>query len=162
MNIGLCWAGGPLHRNDVNRSSPFEAWRPVLAVPGCTFHSLLPADHARADDWKQHEWAAGMLTPIKAKADFYATTPVVARMDLCITVDTAIGHLAGGMNRPVWLLLATSPDFRWGLGTDATPWYPHHTLYRQTRAGEWAGVLEQVARDLAAVVAGERTLRGAA
>lgn len=154
MNIGICWAGGHQHRNDANRSSPFEAWAPVLAVPGCTFHSLLPPEHHRADEWRNHPWAAHLQTPIPPKADMFTTTATVARMDLTITVDTAIGHLAGGMNKPVWLLLASTPDFRWELAGDRTPWYPHHRLYRQTRAGLWEPLLQQVADDL-------RTLTGA-
>lgn len=148
MKVGICWAGGPLHRNDVNRSSPFEAWAPLFAVPGVTLRSMLPPDHARADEWRNHPWAAALETPL-AKGDFYDSAPHVRALDLLITVDTAVGHLAGAMDVPTWLLLATSPDFRWGLDTDRTPWYPNHRLYRQAKRGQWEPVLDRVAADLA-------------
>jgi hypothetical protein len=80
--------------------------------------------------------------------DFGDTAAVIALADLVITVDTAIAHLAGALGRPVWILLQYSPDFRWLLDRDDSPWYPSARLFRQTRTGEWDDVIARVATAL--------------
>lgn len=156
LNVGLCWAGGPQHRNDANRSTRFADWLPLLWLP-IRLHSLQVGD--RADDWKEYEWAVtegakregaqgDFVTPLLGVEDWADTAGVIAGLDLVITVDTAVLHLAGGMGIPVWGLLAAAPDFRWGLVHDRSPWYPSLTLYRQPRAGTWAEVIGRVLTDL--------------
>ena len=81
-------------------------------------------------------------------ADFRDTAALVALMDVVITVDTAVAHVAGAMGKPVWLLLPYSPDWRWLLGRDDSPWYPSARLFRQPAIGQWEPVLERVAREL--------------
>lgn len=80
--------------------------------------------------------------------DFSETAAVLANLDLVIAVDTSVAHLAGAMGRPVWVLLPFSPDWRWLLGRSDSPWYPGMTLFRQRRAGDWDGVVAEVARRL--------------
>lgn len=151
MNVGLCWAGGPLHRNDRNRSTEFRDWLPLFRLP-VRVHSLQAGD--RADDWKDHEYEPGVseiVTPLQPGDDWHSTAGVIAGLDLVLTVDTAVLHLAGGMGKRCWAALATSPDFRWGLGHDYTPWYPSIRLYRQAKVGEWGEVIARMTTDLEAL-----------
>ena len=80
--------------------------------------------------------------------DFSDTAALVDLMDLVITVDTSVAHLAGAMGKPVWVLLPFSPDWRWLLDRDDSPWYPSAKLFRQPRVGDWDSVIDQVARAL--------------
>ena len=80
--------------------------------------------------------------------DFAVTSAAMARLDLVIAVDTAVAHLSGALARPTWMLLASTPDWRWLLERDDTPWYPTMRLYRQPAAGDWGAVIERVAADL--------------
>ena len=88
--------------------------------------------------------------------DFYDTAALVASLDLVITVDTAIAHLAGAMGRPVWLLDRYSPCWRWGLGTATTHWYPTMTIYRQATPKDWEPVIRRVLRDIDALLVAPR------
>jgi ADP-heptose:LPS heptosyltransferase len=81
-------------------------------------------------------------------ADFTDTAAVLARADLVISVDTAVAHLAGALGRPVWVLLRYSPDFRWLLDREDSPWYPSARLFRQGQFGEWDGVIASLATAL--------------
>jgi ADP-heptose:LPS heptosyltransferase len=76
--------------------------------------------------------------------DFAETAEIIRNLDLVISVDTAVAHLAGAMGRPVWLLLAHDPDWRWGYSGETTGWYPSMRLFRQSRPGDWSNVLESV------------------
>jgi len=85
--------------------------------------------------------------------DFVDTAAVLAHMDLIVTVDTALAHLAGAMGRPTWCLLPFAPDWRWLLRRDESPWYPTLRLFRQAQRGDWAEVVERVRGELAALAA---------
>jgi ADP-heptose:LPS heptosyltransferase len=86
--------------------------------------------------------------------DFAATASVIGKLDLVITVDTAVAHLAGALGRPVWTLLQHSPDWRWPVRwAERTPWYPTMRLFRQTKRGDWASVIRRVADELVTFVA---------
>jgi ADP-heptose:LPS heptosyltransferase len=82
--------------------------------------------------------------------DFEDTAALIANLDLVITVDTAVAHLAGGLGRPVWILLPYAADWRWMTGRDDSPWYPSARLFRQRRAGDWGDVLDRVRQALIA------------
>ncbi|MBI3796036.1 MAG: TIGR03032 family protein [Deltaproteobacteria bacterium] len=144
--VGLVWAGSPTYKNDRHRSCPVLEWTPVLQVPGVEFYSLqkgpqrdelaqLPAD-VRVQDLDAH------------LHDYGDTAVIVDALDLVITVDTSVAHLAGALGKSVWTLLPYVPDWRWGLEGEATPWYPTMRLFRQTRPRDWAEVLERVAQAL--------------
>jgi len=155
LSVGFAWAGNPAHRNDYNRSMALEQLAPLFDVPGVRFLALQPG--ARAGDLgRLTNFAAG--SDLSAElVDFAETAAVVANLDLVIAVDTAIVHLTGALARPVWTLLPHVPDWRWLLERADSPWYPTMRLFRQERAGDWAGVVAQVAGELAAVAAGERS-----
>lgn len=149
MNVGLCWAGSKDHRNDAMRSIPRSALLPLSTVPHVSWWALAK------DAYTDQLAAAGLPNGLDGCTDWLDTAeritgqhPGFPALDLVITVDTAIAHLAGGLGIPVWICLAAVPDFRWGLKTFTTPWYRSARLYRQTIAGEWGPVLDRIAFDL--------------
>ena len=90
-----------------------------------------------------------LLSDLSARIeDFADTAEIVEQLDLVISVDTAVAHLAGALGRPVWLLLPFAPDFRWMLDRDDSPWYPTMRLFRQSHRGDWPNVFSRVAQDL--------------
>ncbi|WP_431857431.1 tetratricopeptide repeat protein [Azospirillum sp.] len=140
--IGIAWKGRPLHSRDRERSMPPSALAPLLAVPDAQFFGVQKHEDGAADA------PPGVLPLDGLLHDFSETAAVVANLDLVITVDTSLAHLAGAMGRPVWVLLPFSPDWRWLLDRADSPWYPTMTLFRQKRAGDWDGVVAEVARRL--------------
>jgi hypothetical protein len=148
LRVGLAWSGNPEHPNDANRSIPFAALAPILAVPGCRFHVLqyfvADADAARLAA------LPGVADDRAAIRDFADTAAIAGEMDLVISADTAPAHLAGALGRPVWLMLPYAPDWRWLVGREDSPWYPTARLFRQTVPRDWAGVTARVAAALAA------------
>ena len=145
LRVGLAWAGNPSHQRDRVRSMTLATLAPLLEVPGVSFHSL-QRDAAAA------ELAQDADAPIVDLAlDLPALTDMasaIAALDLVITVDTAVAHLAGALNVPVWLMLSHVPDWRWMLGRDDSPWYPSMRLVRQPRVGDWAAVVDALATAL--------------
>ena len=141
--IGLVWAGNPAHANDRRRSLPPGTLAPLLEIPGLHFVSLQlgPRAAETAD-------MPGVIDPTARLADYAATAALVAALDLVITVDTSVAHLAGGLGRPVWVMLPFAPDWRWMLGSDSSPWYGSMRLFRQERPGYWRGVVARVAEAL--------------
>jgi hypothetical protein len=144
--VGLAWSGSPHNMNNRKRSLPLDALAPLGQVPGTRFYSLQVGPAA----------AAAAAAPAKLQIidltasirDFADTAALVELLDLVITVDTSIAHLAGAMNAPTWVLLAHSPDWRYHLGRSDNPWYPSQRLFRQQRAGEWEQVVQEVAAAL--------------
>jgi hypothetical protein len=143
--IGLVWAGAKGHANDRNRSLPLTLLRPLLQRGDLRFVAL---------QREQREGDAAILAAsgvvdaggrLETLAD---TTAIIAGLDLVITVDTSIAHLAGAMGKPIWVLLPFCPDFRWLIERDDSPWYPSARLFRQTAAGDWAGVVKRVSEAL--------------
>ena len=145
LAVGIAWAGNPAHRNDRRRSLPLAALSPLLALPGIDWRSLqkgAPAQEIAALP------AAQALVPLPDDASFDDTAALVAELDLVITVDTSVAHLAGALGRPVWILLPFAPDWRWRLGTEDSHWYPTARLFRQSRPGDWVGVVERLVKHL--------------
>jgi hypothetical protein len=136
--VGIVWAGSPEHQNDSKRSVHFATFAPLLSVPGVRWVSLQRGT-AQLQVADVAVYDAGSELD-----DFTETMGLLGALDLLITVDTAVAHLAGAMGRPVWILLPYAPDWRWLLGRDDTPWYPTARLFRQSAPGDWAPVLARV------------------
>ncbi len=145
--IALVWAGSATHGLDHERSIAFSRLAPLWQVPCVRWFSVQVG--ARATDLASAPpGTVEDLSP--ALTDFAETAAALCAMDLLISVDTSVAHLGGALGKPVWLLLPTTPDWRWLLGRDDSPWYPTMRLFRQTRAGDWEGVIARVAAALAA------------
>jgi Flp pilus assembly protein TadD len=145
LRVGLVWSGNPRHSNDRNRSVPLRALAPLLTVDAM-FVSLQkdPRDTDRAT------LAGTSIVDLTAQlADFVDTAALVSCLDLVITVDTSVAHLAAGLGRPTWILLPFTPDYRWLLDRTDSPWYPSVRLFRQTETRDYAGVIERVRAELA-------------
>jgi hypothetical protein len=148
LNVGLVWAGGRDFAGDRQRTIGLAPMLPLLGDPRVRYVSL----HAelRQDDAAlvaQHPEIVHFGSEL---ADFADTAALIARLDLVISVDSAVAHLAGAMAKPMWLLLPYNPDFRWLLGREDSPWYPTARLFRQLAAGDWPGVIARVRDALAA------------
>ena len=150
--IGIAWSGNRAHLADHHRSIPLEAFGPILSL-GYPLHAL--QKDLRAEDVTAFALAGTIRFMGDASRDFADTAALVARMDLVITVDTAVAHLAGALGRPVWLLLPFAPDWRWGLRADTTPWYPTMRLFRQPAPLDWETVIRRVRDALIAFMAGD-------
>ena len=146
LRIGLVWAGNPLHSNDARRSMPLAALGPILQAGQGNLISLQAG--ARASDAAQMPGVANVSADL---TNWSETAAAISALDLVITVDTAVAHMAGALGIPVWVMLPHAPDWRWMLGRSDTPWYTGMRLFRQPRPGEWASVAGQVANELAAL-----------
>ena len=136
--IGLAWQGHPDHPRDRDRSIPSALLAPLLDVPGVTWVSVA----------KEHRPPHGVLDLSADIRDFRDTAAILANLDLLVTVDTSVAHLAGAMGVPTWLLLPHFPDWRWLLDREDSPWYPSVRLFRQSSRADWAGVIERVRAEL--------------
>ncbi|MCI0356178.1 MAG: TIGR03032 family protein, partial [Acidobacteria bacterium] len=147
LKVGLAWAGSPAHNNDRNRSCSLAEFLPILLrARGTAFYSLQKGQRSQElrelpSDRTVHD-LDGLIH------DYGDTALLIDQLDLIITVDTAVAHLAGALGKPVWILLPEVPDWRWGLEGETTPWYPRMRLFRQTPHGDWSGVMARVAETL--------------
>jgi len=139
--IGLAWSGRPSHDNDHNRSMRLSTLLSPLACFDATFVSLLK--DVRGDDAPVLQ-DSDVLDFGKELKTFADTAALIANLDLIITVDTSVAHLAGALAKPVWILLPFTPDWRWLLDRDDSPWYPTARLFRQDETREWDGVMARV------------------
>lgn len=142
FKIGLVWAGNRRHLNDRNRSCTLEALAPLAAVSGIRLYSLQKGEAAA--EIRNAPANMGLVDLNDELVDFADTAAVITCLDLVITVDTAVAHLAGALARPAWLLLPFAPDWRWMLTREDSPWYPSLRLFRQSQAGDWDSVLTAV------------------
>ncbi|GFO65348.1 tetratricopeptide repeat protein [Geomonas paludis] len=153
LRVGLVWAGRKTYKDDLKRSLTLSLFAPLAQVAGARFCALQVGDGA--------EQAAtpppGMeLTDLGAGIKSFAdTAAILSQLDLVISADTAVAHLAGGLGVPVWVLLPMACDWRWLMDREDSPWYPTARLFRQRRRGDWGEVLERVARQLELLVQGK-------
>ncbi len=145
--VGLVWAGNPDYPADRDRSLDPALLAPLLRTKGAAFYSLQVG--AAAERLAGAAGADGVEMLGKEFNDFADTAACVAALDLTIAADTAVAHLAGALNRPVWILLPFTSDWRWLVDRPDSPWYPSAALFRQQRPGDWAGVIERVGMKLA-------------
>jgi len=153
FKIGIVWAGNPGHIRDKDRSCKLGDFLPVFSIQGATVYIIQKGDakfqardilypYVNMNDYNFDE-----------KEPFFDTAAIMENLDLIITVDTSIAHLAGAMNRPVWVLLSYIPDWRWMLDRSDTPWYPSMRLYRQEKAGDWSPVFATIKTEIEKLIA---------
>lgn len=143
--IGLCWSGNPLHANDAMRSIPIATLAPLASIPGVEVVSLQP-EVRETDEIPLAD--AGIIDYRDVLTDFAQTAALVSELDLVVTIDTSIAHLAGALGIPTWILLPSNADWRWMEGTSRSPWYAQSTLFRQPSPGAWVPVRDEVAARL--------------
>ena len=142
FHIGIIWAGKPSHRNDRNRSVKLPQFGGLLDIPDVQVHALQVPP--RSEEINQQKLDALIHNMGEGFADFRDTAAAVQALDLVIAVDTSVAHLAGALGKPVWTLLPYSPDWRWMVHRDTSPWYPTMTLFRQTSPGDWDEVFARL------------------
>ena len=143
LQVGLVWSGKPV---PANRSAALGTLAPLAGIGNVRWHSLQVGEAASAartppPGMELLDWS-GRLT------DFAQTAALIANLDLVITIDTAVAHLAGAMGKPVWVMLQYVPDWRWLLDRGDSPWYPTMRLFRQPRPGDWGAVASRIATAL--------------
>jgi tetratricopeptide (TPR) repeat protein len=145
FKIGLAWQGNPTHPDDRRRSIPLAHFASLASVPGIRFYSL---------QWgagrEQLTAAAGLpITDLGERlGDFCQTAAIVRNLNLVISCDSSAAHLAGALGIPVWVALASSPDWRWMLQRSDSPWYPTMRLFRQSVPGDWPSVVQEMEAEL--------------
>lgn len=155
LKVGLVWAGGnrphiaELRKNDARRSITFERLAPILDVPNVQFFSLQKGPAAQ--QLPRNESNHRIVDYTEELDDFADTAALVANLDLVISVDTSTAHLAGAMDKPVWILNRFDTCWRWMLERTDTPWYPRATLFRQPVLGDWDSVIQAARNALAAL-----------
>jgi len=140
FRVGLAWAGNPRHESDCSRSLRLAQFAPLARVPQVAFFSL-----QRGAGWEQLEDLPAGLEIVDLEqpdGDILDTTAAILNLDLVISIDSMVAHLAGALARPVWVLLGCAPDWRWLLERTDSPWYPTARLFRQARSGDWEPVIE--------------------
>ncbi|MGA7108212.1 MAG: tetratricopeptide repeat protein [Terracidiphilus sp.] len=148
LRAGIVWSGNPDHKEDRYRSIPLQLLEPLLQAEGVHFFSL-QLGPASAQLAATHTQVTDLQSAIR---DFADTAALITHLDLVITVDTAVAHLAGALGKPTWLLLPFAPDWRWLMNREDTPWYPTMRLFRPQGILQWGPVLECVRAELIALV----------
>jgi tetratricopeptide (TPR) repeat protein len=146
LRVGLAWAGNSRYKADPQRSMELKTLIPLLRAPGVTWISLQKGP--AAEQLSTIGGSAFVWDGSSEDEDLAETAATMATLDLVITTDTCIAHLAGAMARPVWILLPHLSDWRWMQGVETTPWYPTARLLRQESPGDWEGVVNRVLREL--------------
>lgn len=155
LRVGLAWSGNPIHSNDLNRSIPLSLLARITDVDAA-FISL--QKDPKADDKSILE-KLPIVDLTAGLDDFGETAALMCCLDLVISVDTAVAHLAGGLALPTWLLLPRPPDYRWLLDRDDSPWYPTVRLFRQDETRDYASVLERLRSELIALSSAHRAAK---
>ena len=151
LAVGLVWAGNPVLRNSRERSPGFDAVRTLIDVPGTRLFSLQKGAGCAE--------LAGRALPVnfvdldREIASFDDTAAIIANLDVVVTCDTAVAHLAGALGKPTFAMLPHTPDWRYGLDPQASAWYPSMRLFRQATRGDWTNVMARVTRALEDAVA---------
>ncbi|MCU7495311.1 MAG: tetratricopeptide repeat protein [Ignavibacteria bacterium] len=146
LKVGIVWAGNPKHNNDRNRSCRLKDFEELFKLEGVTFFSLQKED--RKGELPEFKSSVVDLNQYGLN-DFEDTAAVISCLDLVITVDTAVAHLAGSLGKAVWILVTYVPDWRWMFDRSDSPWYPSARIFRQKSIGNWKSAFEEVRRALA-------------
>jgi len=144
--VGISWAGNPQHAHDRTRSCKLAEFAPLAGIENVVFYSIQKGDAAAQTATPPD--GMRLIDHTRDLNDFADTAALLENLDLLISVDTSVIHLAGAMARPVWTLIAIGPDFRWFKDRTDTPWYPTMKLFRQPAVIDWASVFQSVAEEL--------------
>jgi tetratricopeptide (TPR) repeat protein len=151
VKVGIAWQGNPKHRGDRYRSIPLAMFEPLARLKGVKLFSL-QKNHGH-EQLATVPFANAITDLSQHDKTILDTASIIDHLDLMICCDTALAHLAGALAKPAWVALASTPDWRWLLERDDSPWYPSMRLFRQRRAGDWADVFERIAVALGEVAA---------
>lgn len=158
LKVGLVWGGRPTGPNEVlslqHRSCGLEHFARLADICGVVLYGLQKGPAAAQVGQLSRQIIVSNLA--EQSEDFADTAAAVENLDMVISIDTSVAHLAGAMGKPVWVLLKTDADWRWLLDRDDNPWYPTMRLFRQRQAGDWSDVLSRVADELSELVAARR------
>ncbi|WP_433995339.1 tetratricopeptide repeat protein [Bradyrhizobium betae] len=149
FRVGLVWSGNPAHKNDHDRSIALDTLAPLL---DCDVQFVSLQKGARDRDRAFLDARPDIVDLTDHLTDFSDTAALISCLDLVISVDTSVAHLAGALGAPVWTMLPSNPDWRWLLNRDDSPWYSSMRLFRQPERGDWACVVDRVRRELESVV----------
>jgi len=152
LKVGLAWTGNPDHPKNRFRSVPLEILESLLDLPDVHFYSLQMGPAAA--DLAARKLPITDLAPFTG--DMADTAAQMANLDLIVTIDTSMAHLAGALARPVWVLLGHTPDWRWLMDREDSPWYPTARLFRQRRDGDWRPVIDRVRTALLELIASRK------
>ena len=145
LRLGLAWSGSNAHKNDANRSISFSSFKPLLNLD-CIFYSL--QDKVRECDEACLSGSERIVHFGDELECFADTAALIEQLDLIISVDTAVVHLAGALNKEVWVLIPFNSDWRWLLDRTDSPWYPSMRLFRQRKEETWNDVIFKVCSEL--------------
>ncbi len=149
-HVNLAWAGNPSHKIADSRSNRLKFFKPLAEIEGVQLYGLQKG--AAAGQAEELSNSINVINLGEDFKDFSDTAGVIENLDLIITVDTSVAHLAGAMGKPVWVLIPYVPDWRWMLDREDSPWYQTMRLFRQQRKGDWDHVFERVANELGVLV----------
>lgn len=146
LRIGLIWSGNPKHGNDHFRSIPLLELLPFWSVEKTTWYSLQKG--APSTEGTLLPQNIEFINAASLSNDFHDTALIIEKMDLIISVDTAVAHLAGAMGKHVWIMIPRLPDWRWGISGQETNWYPKTRIFRQSELGNWKPVIAEICEAL--------------
>ncbi len=146
LKVGIVWSGGHLYKRNASRSCPLTYFQQLLQIPQLAFYSLQKG--ITQTELQELGWSSLVTDLNDQLQDMADTAAAIAQLDLVITVDTSVAHLAGSLGKPVWTLLSYLPDWRWMLHREDSPWYPTMRLFRQSQPGDWEGVFVKVEKEL--------------
>ncbi len=148
LKVGMVWGGNSKNGNDRDRSMTLTDLLPLLSLTGVEFYSLQKDRSEELQQFRERHPLIAIVDLDEQLEDFADTAAAIAPLDLVISVDTAVAHLAGAMGKPVWILLCAVPDWRWFLDRVDSPWYPTAQLFRQRYLGDWSSVIRSVVDQL--------------
>ena len=157
MKVGIAWAGMPATRAERHRACPFVHFLDLAQVPGVVLYSLQTGEAAR--DLRDRAAEPLVFDSGQALADYADLATAINQLDLVVSVDTAIAHLAGALAKPVWTLLSSVGDWRWSANGEKTPWYPSMRLFRQKTHGAWAEVMAEAGAELRRIASARTAAR---
>jgi len=145
-NVGLVWSGDPSFKDSNLKSCSLKSFAPLAQAANITFYSLQKGD--ASEQARNVPEGMKLIDYTDKFHDFSDTAAIIKNLDLIISIDTAVAHLAGALGKPVWTLLPFIPDWRWMLNRNDSPWYPTMRLFRQPSRGDWESVIALIAKEL--------------